>query len=99
MSVSRTKKKSEGGMETDRNKRKLRPKKAGRKERDILKEPFLAVRSSRKWCCLGKWATGSSIEKTLGTACRTVRLKQNGLPTTNSCHCLRTEAPFSLGRE
>ena len=44
-------------------------KKAGRKERDILKEPFLAVRSSKKWCCLGKWATGSSIEKTLGTAC------------------------------
>ena len=39
------------------------------------------------------------IEKTLGTACRTLRLKQNGLPTTNSCHCLRTESPFSLGRE
>ena len=34
MSVSRTKKKSEGGMERDRNKRKLRPKKAGRKDRE-----------------------------------------------------------------
>jgi len=34
MSVSRTKKKSEGGMERDKNKRKLRPKKAGRKDRE-----------------------------------------------------------------